>query len=123
MAQAAAGAGRLSSIPRRTVGQQQVRRAGGRAAPARPQAARVCGTEIPNNKPLYISLTRVYGIGETRAWETLAACNVENKRVRDLSESELARIRDHISSTYTVEGDLVRPLPLFTPLLPANTNH
>lgn len=112
MAMAVAQEGRvkrqLGSIRQQKSQQHAVPRNGARAAlGTRPQAARVCGTEIPNNKPLYISLTRIYGIGESRAWETLASCGVENKRVRDLSEDELARIRDHISGTYLVEGDLV----------------
>ncbi|MBB5174960.1 30S ribosomal protein S13 [Texcoconibacillus texcoconensis] len=74
--------------------------------------ARIAGVDIPREKRVVISLTYVYGIGNSRAKEILDKANVsENTRVRDLTDDELARIREVID-TYKVEGDLRRELSL-----------
>lgn len=71
--------------------------------------ARIEGSTIPDNKQIWVSLTYIYGIGETSSRKILDAVNVDpTMRVKDLSEAELAKIRDEISSNYSVEGDLHR---------------
>ncbi|MGX9339627.1 30S ribosomal protein S13 [Mycoplasma sp. 332] len=74
--------------------------------------ARVLNIEIPNNKKVRISLTYIFGIGPTIAKQILAAANVDGeKRVKELSEEELTRIRDE-AKQYTTEGDLKREINL-----------
>jgi small subunit ribosomal protein S13 len=71
--------------------------------------ARIAGVDIPREKRLEISLTYIYGIGRTRSGEICAALEINpDTRVRDLTDDEVARIRNHIESTYKVEGDLRR---------------
>ena len=71
--------------------------------------ARVAGVTIPTEKQVQISLTYIYGIGPAFAKRILEAAKVDpTTRVKDLSESELARIRDEITASYTVEGELKR---------------
>jgi small subunit ribosomal protein S13 len=71
--------------------------------------ARIAGVDIPREKRLEISLTYIYGIGRTRSGEICAALELNpDTRVRDLTDDEVARIRNHIESTYKVEGDLRR---------------
>jgi small subunit ribosomal protein S13 len=71
--------------------------------------ARLVGVDLPREKRLEVALTYIYGIGRTRALETLDATGVSpDARVRDLSEDELVRLRDWIDATYRVEGDLRR---------------
>jgi len=71
--------------------------------------ARIAGVDIPRDKPVAISLRYIYGIGPTNARQVLAAARVpENKRVRDLTEEEINRIREVIDKQYVVEGDLRR---------------
>ena len=70
--------------------------------------ARIKGVDIPNDKQIEISLTYIYGIGRNLSKKILAGANVDPaKRVSDLDNDELARIRDEVSK-YTVEGDLRR---------------
>lgn len=70
--------------------------------------ARIAGVTIPTEKQVQISLTYIFGIGPVFASRILEATNIEpTTRVKDLSEGELARLRDEISN-YTVEGDLQR---------------
>ncbi|ENY68859.1 30S ribosomal protein S13 [Metamycoplasma auris 15026] len=74
--------------------------------------ARVLNIEIPNNKKARISLTYIFGIGPTLAKKILADANVDGeKRVKELSEEELTRIRDE-AKKYTTEGDLKREINL-----------
>ncbi|AWX69259.1 30S ribosomal protein S13 [[Mycoplasma] anseris] len=74
--------------------------------------ARILNIEIPNNKRVIISLTYIYGIGRTLASKILKDANVdENKRVKELTEEELTRIRDE-AKKYTTEGDLRREVNL-----------
>ena len=74
--------------------------------------ARIAGVDIPRDKRVVISLTYIYGIGNTTAQKVLKDADVsENTRVRDLTEDELARIRQAIEN-YSVEGDLRREVSL-----------
>jgi small subunit ribosomal protein S13 len=73
--------------------------------------ARLVGVDLPRDKRLEIALTYIYGIGRTRALETLAQTGVDgNARVRDLSDDDLVKLRDWIEATYRVEGDLRREI-------------
>jgi small subunit ribosomal protein S13 len=71
--------------------------------------ARIAGVDIPREKRIEISLTYIFGIGRTRSQEICAALDISpDTRVRDLTDDEVARIRNHIEATYKVEGDLRR---------------
>ncbi len=71
--------------------------------------ARIAGVDIPRDKRVEISLTYIYGIGRTSSQRILWATGIDpNKRVKDLTSEELARLRDHIEQNYRVEGDLRR---------------
>ena len=71
--------------------------------------ARIAGVDIPREKRLEISLTYLYGIGRTRAQAICEATGISvDTRVRDLTDEEVARIRNFIDQTYKVEGDLRR---------------
>jgi small subunit ribosomal protein S13 len=71
--------------------------------------ARLAGVDIPREKRLEIALTYIYGVGRTRAKETLAATGISpDVRVKDLSDTELVQLRDYIEGNYKVEGDLRR---------------
>ncbi len=71
--------------------------------------ARIAGVDVPREKRVVIALTYIYGIGRTRAEESLAATDIDpNTRVRDLSDDEVVRLRQHIDNAYRVEGDLRR---------------
>jgi small subunit ribosomal protein S13 len=71
--------------------------------------ARLVGVDLPREKRLEIALTYIYGVGRTRAKQTLEATGVSpDLRVRDLSEEDVVRLRDHIEANYRVEGDLRR---------------
>ncbi|RMA78598.1 small subunit ribosomal protein S13 [Metamycoplasma subdolum] len=74
--------------------------------------ARVLNVEIPNNKRVVVSLTYIFGIGPSLAKLILKNAKVdEDKRVKDLSEEELTRIRDE-AKNYITEGDLKREVNL-----------
>ena len=71
--------------------------------------ARLVGVDLPREKRVEIALTYIFGIGRTRAIETLAATGISpDKRARDLTDEEVVAIRDHIEANYKVEGDLKR---------------
>lgn len=71
--------------------------------------ARLIGVDLPREKRVEIALTYIYGVGRTRAVETLAATGVNpDTRVKDLSDAELVALRDHIEGNFKVEGDLRR---------------
>jgi small subunit ribosomal protein S13 len=71
--------------------------------------ARIAGVDLPREKRVEIGLTYIFGLGRTRAIETVKGTRVNpNTRVRDLSEEEVVRLRDWIDSHYKVEGDLRR---------------
>lgn len=74
--------------------------------------ARVLSVEIPNNKRVVISLTYIHGIGLTLSQQILSKAKIdENIRVKDLSDEQLATIRE-IAKEYTTEGDLRRETAL-----------
>ncbi|MFA4015052.1 MAG: hypothetical protein RUDDFDWM_000118 [Candidatus Fervidibacterota bacterium] len=71
--------------------------------------ARVAGVEIPDNKRVEIALTYIYGIGRSTSQKILSETGISpDKRVKDLSDEEIARIRDYIDRNLTVEGELRR---------------
>ena len=71
--------------------------------------ARLFGVYLPRDKRIEIGLTYIYGIGLTRAKTIISETGVDpDVRVRDLSEEDLAKIRDFIHDNYQVEGDLHR---------------
>ena len=71
--------------------------------------ARISGVDLPREKRVEVALTYIFGIGRTRADETLAATGVNpDTRVKDLTEDEVTRIRDYIDANFTTEGDLRR---------------
>jgi small subunit ribosomal protein S13 len=75
--------------------------------------ARIEGVDLPRNKRVEVGLTYLYGIGPTRAREILAQTRVNpDTRVKDLSEAEVAAIREYISKNFTVEGDLRREVQM-----------
>lgn len=75
--------------------------------------ARIAGVDIPNAKRIEIALTYIYGIGKKSASDILARCGVDpDKRAKDLTEDDIAKIRDEIEANYTVEGDLRREVGL-----------
>lgn len=71
--------------------------------------ARIAGVDLPRDKRVEIGLTYVYGIGRSLSSEVLDRANVDpDTRVRELTESEVARLRELIERDYKVEGDLRR---------------
>ena len=71
--------------------------------------ARIAGVDLPREKRLEIALTYIYGVGRTRAAETLAATGVSpDVRVKDATEEDLVKLRDYIEANFKVEGDLRR---------------
>jgi small subunit ribosomal protein S13 len=71
--------------------------------------ARLAGVDLPREKRMEIALTYIYGVGRTRAKETLEATGISpDLRARDLTDEDLVRLRDHIEGNYKVEGDLRR---------------
>ena len=71
--------------------------------------ARIAGVDIPNQKRIEIALTYIYGIGRKSANDILARCEIDpSKRAKDLTDEDIAKIRDEIEANYTVEGDLRR---------------
>jgi small subunit ribosomal protein S13 len=71
--------------------------------------ARLVGVDLPRDQRLEVALTYVYGIGRTRALETLKTTEISgDTRVHDLTDDELVRLRDWIEASYKVEGDLRR---------------
>ena len=66
--------------------------------------ARIAGVDIPGEKRLEISLTYIYGIGRTRSQEICPRHQPGHQRVRDLTDDEVARIRNHIEATFKVEA-------------------
>ncbi|CBT76543.1 MULTISPECIES: 30S ribosomal protein S13 [Glutamicibacter] len=71
--------------------------------------ARLAGVDIPREKRVIIALTYIYGVGKTRAEETIAATGISpDIRVKDLTDEQLVQLRDFVEGTYKVEGDLRR---------------
>ena len=75
--------------------------------------ARISGVDLPREKRVEIGLTYIYGIGRVSSNKILAAADVNpDTRVKDLTDEEVARIRDVIDGEYTVEGDLRRAVAM-----------
>lgn len=75
--------------------------------------ARIAGVDLPREKRVEIGLTYVYGIGLKTSRDILASTGINpDIRVKDLSEDDLAKIRDYIDKNLTVEGDLRRNVAL-----------
>ena len=73
--------------------------------------ARIAGVDIPNNKRVEIALTYIYGIGLKSAQDICAKTGVNpDTRAKDLTEAEIAAIREEIEANYRVEGDLRRDI-------------
>jgi small subunit ribosomal protein S13 len=71
--------------------------------------ARIAGVDLPRDKRVEIGLTYIYGIGLTRSKEVLAKTGINpDTRVKDLSDAEVAALRETVESDYQVEGDLRR---------------
>ena len=71
--------------------------------------ARLAGVDIPNEKRIEIALTYIFGVGRTRAKETLAAPGISpDIRVKDLTDEQLITLRDYLEANYKIEGDLRR---------------
>jgi small subunit ribosomal protein S13 len=75
--------------------------------------ARIAGVDLPRDKRVEVSLTYIYGIGPSTSQQILTTAGVDpNVRVRDLAESEVARLREIIDRNYRVEGDLRREVAM-----------
>ncbi len=75
--------------------------------------ARIAGVDLPRDKRIEIGLTYIFGIGRPTSNEILKTTGIDpNKRVHELSEEEVQKLRDAIDGTYKVEGDLRREIAL-----------
>jgi small subunit ribosomal protein S13 len=75
--------------------------------------ARIEGVDLPRDKRVEIGLRYIYGIGPTRAQEIIDATGIDpSVRVRDLTDSDVSKMREHISSNFSVEGDLRRQVQM-----------
>lgn len=73
--------------------------------------ARIAGVNIPSNKRVEIGLTYIYGIGQTRAKSICKKAKIPDaRRVKELTEDEIVKIREFIESDFNVEGDLRRAM-------------
>jgi small subunit ribosomal protein S13 len=73
--------------------------------------ARIAGVDLPREKRVEIGLTYIFGVGTTRAREMCDALEIDrNTRIRDLTDDEVARIRQYIDVNFRVEGDLRREI-------------
>ena len=71
--------------------------------------ARLVGVDLPREKRVEIALTYIYGLGRSRAQETLSKTGIDPQtRVRDLGDDDLIKLRDWIEASYRIEGDLRR---------------
>jgi small subunit ribosomal protein S13 len=75
--------------------------------------ARISGVNIPTNKKIYVALTYIFGIGPKMAGNICTDATIDiNKRVSELNDEELNKIRDLIDQKHVVEGDLRRKISL-----------
>ena len=75
--------------------------------------ARIAGVNIPQNKVLHVALTYIHGIGDKFSNEICSKLNIpKNKRVNQLTEDEVLKIREFIDKSYKVEGDLRREVSM-----------
>ncbi len=72
---------------------------------------RISGVNIPDNKPVWVALTYIYGIGRTRSRQILEATGVDpQKRARELTPDEINKIQQYIEANFKIEGDLRREI-------------
>jgi small subunit ribosomal protein S13 len=75
--------------------------------------ARIAGVNVPSQKPIWIALTYIFGIGQTTSRKILNEVQIPlQRRTSELTEAELSRIRDKIDREYKVEGDLRRDVAM-----------
>ena len=75
--------------------------------------ARIAGIDIPNDKRVEIALTYIFGVGHSRSMEILSKTGINpDTRSKDLTEAEVARLREVIETEYVVEGDLRREVSM-----------
>ena len=75
--------------------------------------ARIAGINIPQNKNVHVGLTYIYGIGNKFSKQICESLNIPTKkRVQELTEDEIGKIREYIDKNFTVEGDLRRDISL-----------
>ncbi|TDT34265.1 30S ribosomal protein S13 [Naumannella halotolerans] len=73
--------------------------------------ARLLGVDLPRDKRLEVALTYIFGVGRTRALETLKATGISGDlRVHELNDEQLVALRDHLDANYQTEGDLRREI-------------
>ena len=71
--------------------------------------ARIVGIDLPNNKPVWIALTYIYGIGRIQSVKILDACRIDHRiKAMDLTEEDVAKIAAEIEKSHVVEGQLRR---------------
>ncbi|MEL7975540.1 30S ribosomal protein S13 [Isoptericola sp. F-RaC21] len=71
--------------------------------------ARLIGVDLPREKRLEVALTYIYGVGRTRAQQTLVATGISpDLRVKDLGDDQLVALRDYLEGNFQLEGDLRR---------------
>jgi len=69
--------------------------------------ARIAGVDLPKNKRIYISLTYIYGIGQSKSENILTAVKIDlDKKTNELTEEQVLDIRNELSNNYIVEGEL-----------------
>lgn len=75
--------------------------------------ARISGVDIPNSKRVEVALTYIYGIGPKSSKDILAKTGINpDIRAKDLTEDDIAKLRDEIENNYTVEGELRREVAM-----------
>ncbi len=75
--------------------------------------ARIAGVDLPRNKRIEVAMTYIFGIGRTTSQKILVSAGVDmNTRTDDLTEAELAKIREIIGADYRIEGDLRREVTM-----------
>ena len=75
--------------------------------------ARISGIDLPRDKRIEVALTYIYGIGPSRAAEVLKTTGIDpDTRAKDLTEDDIAKLRDEIENNYTVEGELRREVAM-----------
>ncbi len=75
--------------------------------------ARIAGVDLPNDKRVEIALTYIFGVGKKTSTQILSDSSINpDTRVKDLSEDDIAKIRERIENNYNVEGDLRREISL-----------
>lgn len=75
--------------------------------------ARIAGVDLPRNKRIEVAMTYIFGIGRTSSQKILASAGVDlNTRTDDLTEAELAKIREIVDADYRIEGDLRREVTM-----------